>query len=88
MKRGLAQGLKGLFGVVALVEDEGDVLAALSQLAVAFGQFFRDGLKGRGPLPITIDSGTIHLVPTSTSHRFRAKNPGSDFAEMHPRVPD
>ena len=48
MKRCLAQRLKGLGGVVALVEDERDVLAALGQLTVAFGQLLRNALKGRG----------------------------------------
>ena len=43
-----SQGVKGLGRVVALVEDEGDVLAAPGQLAITLGQLLRDALKGGG----------------------------------------
>ena len=46
MKRGLAQGLKGLFGVVALVENQGDVFYVMGQDLVAGDQLSRQPGEG------------------------------------------
>ena len=45
MKTRVPQGLKGLVGVVSLIEDQGDVLAALRQLTVTLAQFLTNGLE-------------------------------------------
>jgi hypothetical protein len=45
MERRPGQSLESLGAVVAFIEDESDVLARLSQIAVAMGQLFGDGTE-------------------------------------------
>src|ERR1700682_1381850 len=45
MKGGLAQGLKSFGAIVPLIEDQGDVIAGLRQIAVMGSQVLGDGTE-------------------------------------------
>jgi hypothetical protein len=45
MKRSAVQGFQGLRTIVALVEDQGDVIAGFGQLPVVGGKFDGDGAE-------------------------------------------
>ena len=58
VKGGVLQRLKGLLAVVALVEDQGDVIAGLGQLPVMGGEFLGDGAE----LGAVVDIAGVNLV--------------------------
>src|ERR1022692_2659796 len=58
MKRSVLQRIKGLLAIVALVKDQGDVIAGFGQLPVMSREFLSDGAA----LVAVVDIAGVNLV--------------------------
>ena len=78
MKRRVLQGVKCLFTVVALVENQGNVIAGFGELAVMGGELFGDGAE----LGAVIDIAGIDLMKQRNVELGADQQAQADLAQI------